>query len=263
MSAADLKLGLLPPIAGRPALEVSRILTGVVPAHPVAADHIKQRQFGLYGNDQFGDCGPTGVANYVRLVSRALTGAEVRPSQADVFTLYSASNSPAFNPLTGANDNGVVLQVMLEKLMTYGIGDGKGGNIVPLAFAKASALNDAEVAACVSIFGATLWGINLLTAQQGQTDAKPPKWTYVNSPEWGGHCVLNGEYDGNGANEEVISWDTRVQTDDSFRSKQLQEVWIVIWSWNVQHPAFQAGVNLGALKSDYGDLTGKTLNISV
>lgn len=256
------QLGLLPPI-NAPALEAARLLTGEVPAHPVSADHFKRHQFGLYENDKRGDCGPTGVANLVRLVSVGLTGVEVRPSQADVFSLYARSTTPPFDPQTGANDNGVVLQIMLSALLAGGIGDGKGGSIEPIAFAKVNHLSDDELAACVSIFGGLLWGVNLLQAQQQQTDQQPPKWDYVYSPEWGGHCVMNGKYDGDGADEEVISWDIDVQTTAQFRAKQLQEAWLVVWPWNIQHPAFQAGVDFGQLRSDYGDLTGKTLDVPV
>ena len=204
---------------------------------------LQQLAFGLYENDKFGDCGPTSVANLVRLVSGGLTGTEVQPSQDDVFDLYRRSGNPNFDPTTDADDNGVDMQTMLEALLAGGIGDGKGNKIKPIAFAKVDVSSDDQLTAAVSIFGGVLWGVDLQVAQQTQTDAHPPKWDYQQSGEWGGHAIVNGAYEA-GALEDVISWGQRIETTQAFRRHQLQEAWVVVWQWNIDHPAFQAGVDL-------------------
>jgi hypothetical protein len=251
------KLGRRPP-SNKPALRLGDILTGVVPAHPATADHFRQLPFGLYANDKYGDCGPTSVANLVRLVSGGLLGTEVQPSQDDVFDLYRRSGNPNFNPQTGADDNGVDMQTMLEALLSGGIGDGRGGVLLPVAFAKVDVTSDDQLTAAVSIFGGSLWGVDLQVAQQTQTDAHPPKWDYRHSGEWGGHAIVAGAYE-SGALEDVISWATRVETTSGFRRHQLQEAWVVVWPWNLEHPAFQEGVDLAALASAYKALTGRDL----
>src|SRR5438552_1440553 len=109
----EFKLGRRPP-KGAPSLKLSSILTGGIPPHPPTADHFGKLQFGLYQNDRFGDCGPTSVANLVRLVTGGLLVTEVQPSLNDVFDLYGRSGNPNFDPATGADDNGVVMQTMLE-----------------------------------------------------------------------------------------------------------------------------------------------------
>jgi len=227
-------------------------LSGAVPAHPAVTDHIAANPFGLYENDQFGDCGPTSVANLVRLVSAGLLGAEVQPSQDEVFDLYRRSGNPSFNPATGTGDDGVDMQTMLEALHSGGIGDVK-----PLAFAKVDESSDAELDAAVSIFGGVLWGVNLLTAQQDQTDQG--EWDYSKSPEWGGHAIVNGAFDEGTKIEDVISWGLRVKTTSPFRKHQLEEAWVVIWQWNIDHPAFQEGIDVQALADAYHTLTGVTL----
>jgi len=246
------KTGRRPP-KNAPALMLADILTGTTPAHPATADHFKGQTFGLYGNDKYGDCGPVSVANLVRLVSGGLLGAEVQPSQADVFDLYKRSGNPTFNPATGAGDEGVDMQTMCEALLTGGI-----GAIKPIAFAKVNATDAAELESAVSIFGGCLWGVNLETAQQTQTEASPPKWDHKKSSEWGGHAVLNGAYE-SGSLEDVESWAIRVQTTAAFRASQLEEAWVVIFQWHLDHPAFQAGVDVQALAAAYQSLTGKTL----
>jgi hypothetical protein len=256
------KTGRRPP-KNAPALMLASLLTGVVPTHSDVFDHIKRLAFGLYGNDKYGVCGPTSVGNLVRLVTGGLLGTEIQPSQDDVFDLYRRSGNPDFDPDTDEDDNGVDMQTMLEALLTGGIGDGKGSKVKPIAFAKVAVGNDEVLDASSSIFGGTLWGVNLLTAQQSQTDEKPPIWDYVKSSEWGGHAILNGAAEAaDGASiEDVISWKIRVKTTPPFRRKQLEEAWAVIWEWNVEHPAFQAGIDIAKLKAAYKALTGKTLKL--
>lgn len=241
------KTGLRPP-SNRPALHLADVLTGTVPPHPATADHLADATFGLYENDKFGDCGPTAVANLRRLITTGLTGTMQAPTQDDVFDLYRRSGNPDFNPTTGAGDNGVDMQTMLEALLAGGI-----GGVKPLAFAKVDVSSDSEMTAAISIFGGLLWGVDLDTAQQSQTDNG--EWTYVDSPEWGGHAVLAGAYEA-GSLEDVETWALRVKTTSTFRQRQLQEAWVVIWQESVDHPAFQAGVDLEALAVDYADLTG-------
>lgn len=263
-----LKLGLKPP-TNKPALQLGTILTGTIPTHPPIADHFKNRTFGLYENDRYSDCGPTAVANHLRMVSGALLGVEIIPSQQDVFDLYRTQN-PSFNPVTGTGDDGVVLQDLLAALLRVGIGNGKGQKIRPLFYGKVRTDSDAELEAAASIFGA-LWGVRLQVAQQQQTTAPAtPTWDYVSSPEWGGHCAMNGAYEQAGMTSvgsapvyqtdiDVETWSIRVRTTPAFREHQLVEAWVIGWPWLVTHPGFQAGVDLAGLRSAFGDLTGRTL----
>ena len=101
------KLGRRPP-KNAPRLKLSHYLTGVVPAHPASADDFSLiSDWGMYANDQFGDCGPVSVANQRKLVTKYLTGTEVSVTINDVFDLYRRSGNPTFDPNTGADDNGV------------------------------------------------------------------------------------------------------------------------------------------------------------
>lgn len=258
----SLKLGRRPP-KNAPALMLADILTGTLPPTPAAVDHFKGATFALYGNDQYGDCGPVSVANFVRLVSAGLTGSETIPSLNDVFDLYRRSGNPNFNPETGEGDEGVDMQTMLEALHSGGIGDGAGGTIKAIAFAKVSVNTDAELDAAVAIFGGNLWGVTLETSQQAQTNTHPPQWDHHPSGVWGGHAVLNGKFEpgGGGVDAEVISWALDVETTEAFRKAQLEEAWVVIFPWHLDHPAFQAGVDLTALVNAYQALTGKPLPV--
>lgn len=249
-----LKLGLRPPKNAR-ALRLGNVLTGVVPEHPVACDHLSKVEFTLDTNDQFGVCGPTSVDNLIRLITTALLGSPVQVTLDDVYDLYRRSGNPDFDPTRTdhVGDNGVDMQTMLEALLKDGI-----GGIKPLAFAKVSSTDTVEIDAATSILGGTLWGVNLETAQQNQSNGDAPQWDYVQSSPWGGHAVMNGEYNEPTGDAEVVSWKKIIKTTDPFRKQQLQEVWAIIWEWNVDHPAFQEGIDLSLLEQAFKQLTGQT-----
>jgi hypothetical protein len=238
----------------RPLLQLHEFLTGApVPAHAAASDHFGQvSDWGLYDNDQFGDCGPTSVANSRKLVTRYLAGAEQSPSQDDVFDLYRRSGNPQFDPATDADDNGVDMPTMLSAVLAGGIGGVKG-----IAYAAVDVHDLDEVRAAIDIFGFLLLGVDLETAQQRQTDAG--LWDYRRSGEWGGHAVLAGKYTGaaKGSDVSVVTWGEVVGTTDAFWQHQVEEAYVVIWPEHLGTAAFQTGINTDALNTAYTNLTGK------
>jgi hypothetical protein len=230
-----------------PSLRLSSYLTGNIPTHPDAADHFSAiSDWGLYGNDHYGDCGPVSVANQRKLVTKYLTGTEVSPSQDDVFDLYKRSGNPAFP----AEDNGVDMQTMLEAVVAGGIGGTKA-----IAFASVDPKNLDEIDAAIAIFGSVLFGVTLETAQQSQSSL----WEYAQSGIWGGHAVLAGRYGDKPTGEDtaVVTWGRVVGTTDALLQNQLEECWIVVWPEHLGSVTFQEGVNLSMLMEDYKALTGR------
>jgi hypothetical protein len=264
-------LGLRPP-KNAPALMLGPALTGALPARPPRADHLALvDDWGLYGNDRYGDCGPVSVANYVKLVTRYLTGTEISVSEYDVWDLYRRSGNPTFDPSFpgGAGDQGVDMQTMLEALAAGGI----AGAHRPVAFAKVNHNDPAEVQTAIAIFGGVLLGVVLQEAQQAQTDQR--LWDYQPSDEWGGHAVLAGRYGSVAENlplgpggmvprglavstrTGVVTWAEVVDATDSFLDHQLQEAWVVILPEHLSDRTFLQGVDLATLASDYQALTGR------
>lgn len=254
------KLGRRAPKNAR-ALLAARFLTGAIPAHPASVDHFNEiSDWGLYGNDKYGDCGPTSVGNQRKLITRYLGGAEHSPSQDDVFALYKASGNPDFNPADpgGPGDGGVDMQTMCEALVSVGI-----GGVKALGFAKVDVANVDEVRAAIAVFGSVLFGVDLETAQQTQTDRG--LWDYSRSGEWGGHAILGGRYTSAKTGEDlaVITWAEVVGLTDLFEQHQVEEAWIVIWPEHLGSAEFQTGVDMAALASDYLALTDRTFPVPV
>jgi hypothetical protein len=234
-----------------PALKLGNFLTGTIPVHPVSVDHFAEvADWGLYGNDRFGVCGPTSVANQRKLITRYLGGVEQSPSQDDVFDLYRRSGNPNFDPATGVDDNGVDMQTMLEAVHAGGIGGTKC-----LGFAKVDVTNLDEMRAAIAIFGSLLLGVNLEVAQQAQKRL----WDYAPSSEWGGHAVLNGRYTSakTGADLAVVTWAEVVGLTDAFELHQVEEAWVVIWPEHLGTTEFEQAVDQAALAADYLALTGR------
>jgi hypothetical protein len=246
------KLGKRPPLPGRRALMLRDVLTGELPEHPPTADHLIGIAFGMYGNDRWGCCGPASIANLRRMTTYDLTGVTQAPTQADVTDLYVRSTTPPFNPLTGANDNGVYLQELLEAVHGGGI-----GGIRCVAFAKIDVHDHETLRAATAIFGGVLYGVDLQTSQQRQTDAGT--WDYAPSTEWGGHAVPGGQYDADSL--RVVTWAELVDMTDDFVTHQADEAWVVVWPEHFGSKAFLDGVDLSRLATAYERLTGQKLPV--
>jgi hypothetical protein len=262
------QLGLRPP-SNKPALMLAPALTGAVPAHPQGADHYSRvSNWFLGSNDRFGTCGPTSIANYLRVVFKYLLGEDVTVTDQAIFDLYRRSGNPRFNPATGADDNGVDMQTMLEAFAKGGIqvvrGNGTTEMVKPVCFAKAPATNLDDIRAVISIFGGILFGLDLETAQDAQTDQRPPIWDYRKSPSWGGHAVVGVGYTSAPAGVDIrdVSWAKVVGTTDMFVTRQTGEAWVAVLQQHLDHPAFQEGVDLSALAADYTALTGRPFPVA-
>lgn len=253
-AAPGMCLGLIPSDPDKEYLQFERFWTGTVPSHPTSVNNMANvSDWGMYGNDKFGTCGPASVGNYIKYVSKDLTGTEVTPSINDAYDLYRRSGNPTFNATTGAGDNGVSMAVMLGALTSGGI-----GGLHSLAYAKVDNTNLNAIRAAIAIFGGLLLGINMQTAQQSQTNANPPLWNYSQSAVWGGHAVAAGGYtsQSSGADVGVVSWAKRVGTTDSFWTHQVQEAWAVILPAHLGTTQFITGIDTATLNADYLALTG-------
>lgn len=249
-----MRLGLRPADPARPVLKLADMLSGTVPAHPLTVDHLTAvPDFDLYGNDTASDCGPAMFCNAIRLASLLLTGSEVRPTLNDAYDLYRRSGNPGFDPVTGADDNGVVLADMLDAAT-------KGGaaGIKPVAYAQVDLTDLEQVRAAISIFGFLFLGVDLQKAQQAQTDQG--LWDYVKgSRDWGGHAVLAGAYTSAtaGADVRLETWGQLVGATDTWWNHRVQEAWVCILPWSLGTKQFQQGIDGPAANAAYKALTGR------
>lgn len=236
-------------------------LTGVLPTYPITADHLSAvARWMLGGNNTFGTCGPTAIANFLVLTYKALAHEDITVTDDDVFDLYRRSGNPRFDPTTGADDNGVDMTVMLDALLKGGIwithADGRRELVKPICYAAVD--TDPETQRAVTSFaGATLWGADMQIAQQsGQT------WDYrAGSGAWGGHAIPGGRYTSRASagqvDESVVSWKEIFGTTVAWVTHQLAESYLTIFPILWEHPDFQVGVDRPALAAAYEAATGR------
>jgi hypothetical protein len=264
------KPGKRPP-KGAPALKLSRLLTGTVPAHPASADYLAALGGGwqMLGNGQAGDCVAVTWANVRRLVTTALTASGRYPSQAEVWEVYRTQN-PDFDPSGSADtngpgspaDGGMDVQSLLEYLVATGGPDG----VKAVAFAAVNPKDPAEVKAAIAIFGYVWTGIAVAANNQQEFGAGEP-WDYdPNSPVEGGHSIVTGGYGAPGAgalggDERFITWAAETSFTDSFWSNCVDEAWVCVWPEHLGTREFLEGIDLAQLAADYKAITGRDLPV--
>lgn len=236
----------------KPALKLRSILTGVVPDHPPAVDHLAIGGWKMLGNDQWGDCVAVTWANVRRLLSR-LAGAEYYPDLAEVLTVYKTQN-PGFP----SQDDGMYIQELLEYLLHNG-----GPDLVkPIAFAKVDRTNEAEVEAAIAIFGYLWTGFSVQAANMNEDWPSGRPFDYHPNSAWvGGHSVIVGGYDSDhvGRDQTMATWAKESGfTEDGWRNL-VDECWAVIWPENLSTGQFQQGIDRGKLAAAYLSLTGREL----
>ena len=236
-----------------PALELSRYLTGVVPAHPAFADYLSRLSGWLMlGNDSIGDCVSVTWSNTRRLVT-AVLATENYPPLAEVLAFYKTQN-PGFPQ----QDDGMDIQTALEYLVKTGGPDG----VKALGFAKVDYTSVAEVQAAIAIFGSIWTGINVQNAQETQFNAGQP-WNWVPGAQVaGGHSIVVGGYGEPrpgrlAGDEDFITWAEETSFTDNFWSNGVEEAWVVLWPEHLGSAEFLAGVNLAAFAAAYTEITGQ------
>jgi len=223
---------------------------------PLVSDHYSKvtNAFQMYNNDKWGICGPAAIGNQRGIISAYLTDQIAFPTQDAVTDLYVRATSPSFNPVTGENDNGVILQTLLETLLEGGI-----GGVKPVCFARLNTHIIGMMDAAISLFGSVILGVELHEAQSEQTDTGT--WDYVyGSPIWGGHAITECGYDQQRASTGIVeTWSKVVKMTKNFQREQISEAWVVMWAENFSTKQFQDGIDIDALKEDYKALTDKDL----
>lgn len=244
------------PPKNAPALKLSAILTGVAPTHPVAADYLTSiTDWQMNGNDQYGDCVAVAMGNIRKVITTYLGDATYNPSEQDCLNFYKTQN-----PHFPNDDNGMDEQTALEEM--HANGDRYYDGVKPLAFAKVDVSNLAELDAAVAIFGPTLLGIEVSSANEDEFSAEQA-WDYNSRSQIvGGHAVVEGGYNEGQKTGEFETWAAVTHYTDAFRQHQLEEAWVVIWPEHLGTKAFQEGVDQAALASAYTALTGQPFPVS-
>ena len=197
-------------------------------------------------NDQIGDCVAVGAAHSQRLYRKALTGVDLEWTDAQIRAFYATQNP------NGA-DNGMDIETALRELLHNGGPDG----VKIVAYAAVDPTNYDEVRAALHIFGCLLTGFMVQSHNMVEFDRGVP-WTWKSSDyNIGGHCTVLGDYGATTVDAfGAITWQEFYLMTDGFWAHQMQELWAPIWPWLLGSARFAANIDLGALASEFSDVTG-------
>lgn len=214
------KLGKLAPRHDRRTLKLANYLP--IPAFPEERKWSeKVKNYGMMRNDKIGCCAVAGPAHMIQAWT-ANASKETIISDEDVVKIYSKLSG--YNPVTGENDNGLVLLDVLKEWRNVGFCGHKIG-----AFAQVNHRNISEIKAAINLFGGTLNGIGLPVSAQKQVIWDTPSNGAIGDGakySWGGHCTTSPDY--NGSVNTHITWGKKVNATWNFMVTYADEIWAII-----------------------------------
>lgn len=231
-----MKLGLRPFVHSlkttRQAIATARILDQLGPAPSSSpgysgnADLLVKGDFGIDGNDQYGDCVFADVAHRIMVrTAQAGAGKIVIPTQAETLQLYSEVTG--FDPNDPSTDQGGDLVTTAQYMQKTGMLIGgqrhteDGNGVIDPA-------NTDHIKWAICLFGCAPLALNLPQSALDQFDAGEPWDVAGNGTIVGGHDVLGVEYRTESLPSNpgwlVVTWGKRWPVTNAFMAKYLAEV---------------------------------------
>ena len=220
--------------------DLTRYVAGSLPKAPASVAVPKVAEWGMDGNDTYGDCGVAGL-NHGLMSAAAVTGeTETFPDDEQIVDYYLG--------YTGGQDNGVVLSAYLAYVKKTGFFGHTVAAYAPVAVQDIPTLQFA-----VSAYDFAYTGITVTEAMQEAFQQGEP-WTLdvLDSPIAGGHCVPIVGYDSNYLT--VVTWGGTQQIAYSAWHYIASEAWAVISGELVAAKGDGHGINLAALQADLSKL---------
>lgn len=196
--------------------------------------------WGMLGNDQYGDCGVAGLEHGLEADSIITKEHETFPDNARAVSYYLA--------YTGGVDSGVVLSDYLAYVRAHGYYGKTVSAFAPVAVHDVPTLQTA-----VYLYGFSYTGIVVTQSmQQAFTNHEPWTTELLNERPLGGHCVPIVGYDDSYV--YVITWGGIQAITYSAWHQISSEAWAVISGEFVAAHGDGRGVAISALRADLNRL---------
>jgi hypothetical protein len=243
------RLGRKPNDPSKPRIRLAAHLNVVNPPPPtVTWDAVPD--WGMLGNDQYGDCVFAGNGHLAEALTFYGQGTETALSEADVLAEYS--RVAGFNPADPSTDQGAAVQDGLSDLRTNGL-----AGVKLAAFAEVDVTSLTEIKSACAELGPLSAGVNLPATAQKQFEAGQA-WDVVADDGGieGGHCIVLVGYDADFLC--FVTWGKVQRATYAWWAKYGAEVWAVIsQDWVSPKGADPEGVNLASLGEEFATLTGE------
>jgi hypothetical protein len=248
------KLGRLPNDPTRPRVKLAAHLNAVSPP-PASVSWTGLPDWGMLGNDQWGDCTCAGDGHIVEVLTFYGQGQELIVTTDEALQAYHAVGGfdPAAGP-PGSNptDQGATVQQALDYLHSPGMA---GVTVDAIAEVNVASLDEIK-AACAEL-GPLSAGVNLPANAQTQFEAGQP-WDVAADDGGieGGHCIVLAGYD-----QEYlyfVTWGRVQKATYAWWAKYGEEIWAVVSrDWVNAKGADPEGIDLASLGAEFAALTGE------
>jgi hypothetical protein len=250
-------LGKKPYVKDKRDLKLSKYLPeGVLPTPPPQFGFGRlYPDWGLLGNDQYGDCVFAGSDHETMIWNKVRGGVAVKFTAQNALSDYSAVTG--FDPNDPATDNGAVVRDVLSYRRATGMVDATGKRHKIGAFVALDAPNWDQLVVSTYIFGCTGIGFNVpQTAMQQFENGQP--WDVVpgDPPIIGGHYVpIVGTLDYSRW-MACITWGKRQVMTKAFFLKYCDEAWAILSEEMIRSDGEGLhGFNLATFQADLQKVT--------
>lgn len=233
------------------------------PVFPVDLHKKMSVPWGSYGNDinnKVQDCVPAAAAHLIMLWTQVAKGTVTIPAETDVVAAYKAISG--FDPGTGANNDPIAIDQLLDRWQNAGIGSDKLTILpVPIVPQKKVPLFQS-----VMLFGGCLVGLKMPLSAKKQTQwAVPPDGAIDNGSvngirnSWGGHCVAVVGYDETFI--ACVSWGNLILMTHAFYETYNDESYSILSNDWINSQGFNPnGLNLDQLKTNLASIDKNNSN---
>ena len=238
----DFKLGCLPGRIPVGLKDLTYYMAGPLPQAPASVAVPAVANWGLNGNDMYGDCGVAGINHYFMADASIAQETETFPPDQDVVGYY-------FEYTQGV-DSGVVLSDFLAYVKTKGFFGHTVSAYAPVAVQDIPTLQFA-----VNAYGAAYTGITVTVAMMDAV-RNNARWVWNTSdtqgPAVGGHCIPIVGYDDTSL--YAVTWGQVIAISYPAWHAMSTEAWAVLSGEFVSKGSDNRGINLTALQADLGRL---------
>ena len=209
------KLGKLDPKPLSGVGLISEYETKALPTPPNFVPVPAVSNWGILGNDQYGDCTIAGAGHLDMAWDIEVNESDPIPNTAETTKEY-------FN-LTGGQDTGLAETDVLNHWLKTGLFGYEISAFAPLAYNTKLSLQQAT-----AFYGSVYFGVQLPQSAQDQfTPGGVSTWSVVpGSPIEGGHCIVGVGY--NAAGIQVITWGQVVTATWNWIAQYVEEAYVII-----------------------------------
>lgn len=211
--------------------------------------------WGMLGNDQYGDCVFAGAAHETMMWNRLRGGVDVKMSTRN--TLQDYSDVTGFDPSDIRTDQGTYVIDALRYRQKTGIRDAAGGRHKIAAYVALNPHDFDQAIQATYVFGAIAIGFMVPESIFEQFN-NGEYWDVVNDgnvPIVGGHYVPSVGSRNSAARITIVTWGRRWQMTRRFYERYVDEAWAMLSEEQIRADGLGIhGLDLEKLKADLAAL---------